>query len=83
MILFAKGAEESLTMSDYDEVVQAICNFCGGQLERLEVNPMNPYAYRCRKCGKYPSTPDPPPVQSKLAMSYNVMPKFNKSEDKL
>ena len=70
-------------MSDYDEVIQAICNYCGGQLEILEVNPMNPHAYRCRKCGIYPSTPDSPPVQSKVAMSYNVTPGMGKKVETL
>ncbi len=70
-------------MSDYDEVVQGICNFCGGQLELLEVSPMNPYPYRCKKCGRYPKNPENPPVQSRVAMSYQVSPGMGKKVETL
>lgn len=62
----------------YDNgVTQSVCNFCGGQLEILEVDKENPFPYRCLRCGQVPSSKDGPPHVQNLAKSYvvNMHPK--------
>lgn len=66
--------------SEKIEPSQAVCNFCGGQLKLRDKNQEDEGApkYVCLICGNIPFTPDPPPLQSKVAMSYNVTPTFRK-----
>jgi uncharacterized Zn finger protein len=60
-----------------NDEVQAFCNYCGGQLEILEVTKDNPFPYKCSGCGQVPSSVDGPPHVRNLAKSYvvNLHPK--------
>lgn len=55
-----------------DQSPQGFCNDCGGRLELLDVNAVNPFPYRCSVCGRTPSSIDGPPQVLNLAKSYAV-----------
>ena len=68
---------------DMGKPPQSICNFCGGILKvrQEDRNHEGDPKYVCTVCGNIPFTPDPPPVQSRVAVSYNVTPRVGKKRE--
>ena len=76
------GRKRGLEISDMDEQPQAFCNYCGGQLEILEVTKDNPFPYKCSGCGQVPSSVDGPPHVRNLAKTYVVNLNHIRSKEK-